>query len=87
MLKNGGMETHVVMMAGGIGSRFWPMSTPGCPKQFLDVLGVGKTMIQQTYARFLPLCPPGNMWVVTGAAYVDLVRAQLPELPRISLQP
>ncbi|MBO4263501.1 MAG: mannose-1-phosphate guanylyltransferase [Bacteroidales bacterium] len=75
------METHVVMMAGGIGSRFWPMSTPGCPKQFLDVLGVGKTMIQQTYARFLPLCPPGNMWVVTGAAYVDLVRAQLPELP------
>ena len=75
------MANHVVIMAGGIGSRFWPMSTPECPKQFIDVLGTGKTMIQMTVARFAPLCPMENFWVVTGAAYVDIVRTQLPEIP------
>ena len=68
-------------MAGGIGSRFWPMSTQSLPKQFVDVMGVGRTMIQQTFDRFLPLCPAENMWVVTGEAYVDLVKAQVPEIP------
>ena len=68
-------------MAGGIGSRFWPMSTPEYPKQFVDVLGTGRTMIQMTVERFAPLCPMENFWVVTGAAYVDIVRAQLPEIP------
>ena len=57
------------------------MSTPECPKQFIDVLGTGKTMIQMTVERFAPLCPMENFWVVTGAAYVDIVRAQLPEIP------
>ena len=75
------MATHVVIMAGGIGSRFWPMSTPECPKQFIDVMGCGKTMIQMTVERFAPLCPMENFWVVTGAAYVDIVREQLPEIP------
>ena len=75
------MATHVVIMAGGIGSRFWPMSTPECPKQFIDVLGTGRTMIQMTVERFAPLCPMENFWVVTGASYVDIVRSQLPELP------
>lgn len=68
-------------MAGGIGSRFWPMSTPEYPKQFVDVMGCGKTMIQMTVERFAPLCPMKNFWVVTSAAYVDIVREQLPDIP------
>lgn len=68
-------------MAGGIGSRFWPMSTPEYPKQFVDVLGCGKSMIQMTVERFAPLCSIENMWVVTSAAYVDIVRTQIPQLP------
>ena len=74
------METHVVIMAGGIGSRFWPMSTPELPKQFVDILGVGKTLIQLTVERFAPLCPQENFWVVTGERYVDLVKQQVPQL-------
>lgn len=68
-------------MAGGIGSRFWPMSTPEYPKQFVDVMGCGKTMIQMTVERFAPLCPMKNFWVVTSAAYVPIVRRQLPDIP------
>ena len=68
-------------MAGGVGSRFWPISTPEFPKQFVDVLGYGKTMIQMTVERFTTVCPMSNFWVVTSADYVDIVRAQLPELP------
>ena len=75
------MANHVVIMAGGIGSRFWPMSTPECPKQFIDVMGTGKTMIQMTVERFAPLCSIDNFWVVTGASYVDIVREQLPGIP------
>ena len=75
------METHVVIMAGGIGSRFWPMSTPELPKQFIDVLGCGRTLIQLTADRYAPVCLPEHMWVVTSAAYVDIVRQQLPDLP------
>lgn len=75
------MNTHVVIMAGGIGSRFWPMSTPEFPKQFVDVMGCGKTMIQMTVERFSTVCPMSNFWVVTSAAYVDIVREQLPEIP------
>lgn len=73
---------HVVIMAGGIGSRFWPMSTPQTPKQFVDVLGVGKSMIQMTVERFDSVCPPQNFWVVTGEAYVETVAMQLPQIPR-----
>ena len=75
------MANHVVIMAGGIGSRFWPMSTPEYPKQFVDVLGTGRTMIQMTVERFAPLCPMSNFWVVTSASYVEVVREQLPEIP------
>lgn len=75
------MANHVVIMAGGIGSRFWPMSTPECPKQFIDVMGSGKTMIQMTVERFAPLCPMENFWVVTGESYVDIVREQLSGIP------
>ena len=75
------MENHVVIMAGGIGSRFWPMSTPEYPKQFVDVMGCGKTMIQMTVERFAPICPMKNFWIVTSASYVPIVRKQLPEIP------
>ena len=75
------MDTHVVIMAGGIGSRFWPMSTPGLPKQFVDILGTGRTLIQMTVDRFLPICPADHIWVVTGRRYVSLVREQLPHIP------
>ena len=68
-------------MAGGVGSRFWPMSTAGRPKQFIDVLGVGKTLLQLTVERFETICAPENVWVVTNKSYVDIVREQLPDMP------
>lgn len=67
-------------MAGGVGSRFWPMSRTAHPKQFLDILGTGKTLLQQTYSRFLRLCPPENIYIVTNDSYVDLVKEQLPKI-------
>lgn len=75
-------KTYVVIMAGGIGSRFWPMSRTAHPKQFLDILGTGRTLLQQTYDRYLPLCDPDRVLVVTNAQYADLVAAQLPEIPK-----
>lgn len=75
------MANHVVIMAGGIGSRLWPLSTPDVPKQFIDVLGVGRTLIQLTVDRFAPVCAPGNFWVVTGERYAHLVKEQLPNIP------
>ena len=75
------MSNHVVIMAGGIGSRFWPMSTPEYPKQFIDVMGCGRTMIQMTVERFSGICPMTNFWVVTSEPYVAMVREQLPEIP------
>ena len=75
------MNTHVVIMAGGVGSRLWPLSIPETPKQFIDVLGVGKTLIQLTTERFAPVCRPDHFWVVTGEKYVDLVKEQLPSIP------
>lgn len=68
-------------MAGGIGSRFWPMSTPEYPKQFIDVMGVGKSLIQLTVERFKGICPKENFWVVTSEKYVDIVKEQLPQIP------
>lgn len=68
-------------MAGGVGSRFWPMSTEETPKQFIDVLGVGKSLLQLTMQRFKGICPPENVWVVTNERYVNKVREQLPEIP------
>ena len=74
-------NNHLVIMAGGVGSRFWPMSTAERPKQFIDVLGVGRTLLQLTYERFKGLCNPENVWVVTSSQYKDLVREQLSEIP------
>ena len=64
-------------MAGGIGSRFWPMSTPQRPKQFLDVLGIGKSLLQMTYERLLNVAPKENIYIVTNENYFDLVKEQL----------
>lgn len=71
---------YCVIMAGGVGSRFWPLSTEEKPKQFLDVLGLGKTFIRQTYERFLSIVPKSNFVVMTSFAYKDLVLQELPEL-------
>lgn len=74
------MNTFVVIMAGGVGSRFWPASREARPKQFLDILGVGKSLLQLTFERFLKLCPVENIFIVTNASYRELVLEQLPEL-------
>ena len=67
-------------MAGGIGSRFWPMSRNAYPKQFLDILGTGRSLLQQTFDRFSSICPKENIFVVTNESYVEVVKQQLPEL-------
>ena len=76
------INNHLVIMAGGVGSRFWPMSTKECPKQFIDVLGTGKTLLQLTVERFGTLIAPENIWVVTNEKYADIVARQLPDMPR-----
>ena len=73
-------NTYVAIMAGGIGSRFWPGSRVARPKQFLDILGVGKSLIQLTYERFLKLCPKENILIVTNGLYKDLVKEHLPDI-------
>ncbi len=82
-------NTHIVIMAGGVGSRLYPISTPEKPKQFLDLLGVGKTLIQLTYERFLAVDPEAHFWVVTSEAYYKYIKEQLPAIPdeQILLEP
>jgi mannose-1-phosphate guanylyltransferase len=82
-------NNYVVIMAGGIGSRFWPFSRTSHPKQFHDVLGVGKTMLQQTAERFEDICPVENIYIVTNRDYYKLVKEQLPQLSdhQILLEP
>ncbi len=74
-------NNYCVIMAGGLGSRFWPLSKMEKPKQFLDILGIGRSLIQQTYDRFKPLIPEENFIVVTSDIYVDLVKEHLPQIP------
>ena len=78
-------NNHLVIMAGGVGSRFWPMSTAERPKQFIDVLGVGKTLLQLTVERFGDLVLPGNIWVVTSQKYAPIVEEQLPSIPKTNI--
>ena len=75
------MSTHIVIMAGGVGRRFRPLSTPENPKQFIDVLGCGRSLIQLTVDRFKGGCNDANFWVVTNRKYVDIVREQIPQIP------
>lgn len=72
---------HLVIMAGGVGSRFWPLSSEAVPKQFLDVLGCGKTLIQLTVDRFKDIVPMENIWIVTSEKYKATIAEQLPEVP------
>jgi mannose-1-phosphate guanylyltransferase len=82
-------NTYVVIMAGGIGSRFWPFSRTNYPKQFHDVLGIGESMLQMTAKRFENICPSENVFVVTNKDYKELVKEQLPFLSdnQILLEP
>ncbi len=82
-------DKHLVIMAGGVGSRFWPMSRPENPKQFIDVLGCGRTLLQLTADRFGDDFTPDHTWVVTSQRYFDKVHAQLPDVPveNILLEP
>jgi mannose-1-phosphate guanylyltransferase len=75
------MKNHyALIMAGGIGSRFWPISRSAHPKQFIDILGSGKTLIQQTFERFLKIVPKENIFILTNESYIQLVKEQLPDL-------
>ena len=74
------LNNYCVIMAGGIGSRFWPMSKTARPKQFIDILGTGETLIQQTYNRLKRICPSENIYIVTNEIYKDLIIEQLPEI-------
>ncbi|MEJ5995997.1 mannose-1-phosphate guanylyltransferase [Pedobacter sp. Du54] len=73
-------NNYALIMAGGVGSRFWPVSRTEFPKQFIDFFGVGKTLIQSTYDRFANICPPENIFIVTNEIYVDLIKTQIPGL-------
>lgn len=88
-MNNKASNSYCIIMAGGIGSRFWPLSRTARPKQFLDILGVGRTLIQQTYDRFSGIIPRENFYVVTSVKHRDLVQEQLPELKpeQILLEP
>jgi mannose-1-phosphate guanylyltransferase len=70
-------NNYVLIMAGGVGSRFWPKSRNNFPKQFLDILGIGKSLLQLTYERFLKLCPAENIFIVTNSQYEDIILCQL----------
>ncbi len=82
-------DHYCIIMAGGVGSRFWPLSRKDKPKQFLDILGVGKTLLQLTYDRFIDIFPEKNIFVVTSSEYGRLVKRQLPKLSKkqILLEP
>lgn len=82
-------DNYCILMAGGIGSRFWPMSTEKFPKQFHDVLGIGRTLLQMSFDRMNLLCPKENIFIVTNENYKDLVAKQLPEIDesQILLEP
>jgi mannose-1-phosphate guanylyltransferase len=73
-------HNYVAIMAGGVGSRFWPMSRTNYPKQFLDILNTGKTLLQQTYERYKRLVPEKNIFIITAAEYVPIVKKQLPQV-------
>jgi mannose-1-phosphate guanylyltransferase len=78
---NKNKNNYVVIMAGGIGSRFWPLSKRSYPKQFHDILGVGKSLLRLTFDRFAQFIDVENIYVITNASYTLLVQDQLPEMP------
>lgn len=76
----GSNNTYVLIMAGGVGSRFWPKSRQDFPKQFIDILGLGKSLLQLTYERFLKICPNEQIYILTNNSYAGLVKEQLPAI-------
>ena len=79
------MQTFCVILAGGTGTRLWPLSQVAKPKQFLDIAGLGRTMLQLTYDRFAPICQPDHIVVVTLSDYRHLVEEQLPDVPKANI--
>ena len=75
-------KNFCVILAGGAGRRLWPASCEKMPKQFLDIFGTGKTLLQSTYRRFVKFLDPDNIYVSTNVKYIAIVERQLPELPR-----
>lgn len=75
-------NNYCIIMAGGVGARFWPMSRKDHPKQFIDILGTGETLIQSTFKRFLKVCPVENIYIVTNESYRNTILKQLPQLTR-----
>ena len=75
-------NNYAVIMAGGVGSRFWPMSTSKMPKQFLDVLGTGESLLQQTFRRLSKICPNSQILVLTNTDYKDICIDQLSEIKK-----
>jgi mannose-1-phosphate guanylyltransferase len=73
-------HNYCVIMAGGVGARFWPMSTTARPKQFIDVLGIGQTLLQMTFSRLSKICPPSQIYIVTNTIYREQVLEQLPAI-------
>ena len=73
-------NNYCIIMAGGIGTRFWPMSKTSRPKQFIDILGTGKSLLQQTFDRFLEICPRENIYIVTNEIYKNLVKEQIKKI-------
>jgi mannose-1-phosphate guanylyltransferase len=78
-------NNYCIIMAGGIGSRFWPMSTPEKPKQFLDILGLGKTLLQMTFERMESIAPSQNIFIVTNSSYAKIVAEQLPNISKTQI--
>jgi len=78
-------NNYVVIMAGGVGSRFWPVSRQNKPKQFLDIMGVGKTLLQLTFERYSNIIPNENVFVVTNEIYADWVKTQCPQIPEANI--
>jgi len=79
-MKKENKNVYVGIMAGGIGSRFWPLSRADYPKQFLDILNMGKTLIQSTYERYCRLVPEENIFIITAAEYIPILKEQLPQV-------
>ncbi|MBK9108509.1 MAG: NTP transferase domain-containing protein [Saprospiraceae bacterium] len=88
-IENKFKNLHAVIMAGGVGSRFWPYSRNQKPKQFLDILNCGSSLLQLTYQRLKAIIPMNNIWVVSHVDYSNLVKDQLPDISsdRILLEP
>ena len=84
-----GHSIHVVIMAGGTGTRFWPASRNSTPKQFLDIMGIGRSLLQSTYDRFAAFTSTDKIWIVSNSNYADTIKDQLPELStdQILLEP